>query len=77
MTRWWMVKPIALKMTVHSNHGGTVAGTVGGTLPTIFANIHSDDVIKTVVLACIGAVVSFVISVGLKWVAGKWSLKKN
>jgi len=50
---------------------------VGGTLLTIFANIHSSDIIKTVVLASIGAVVSFVISVGLKWVAGKWSLKKN
>ena len=67
-----MVKPIALKMTVHNNHGGTVAGTVGGTLLTIFANIHSDDVIKTIVLASIGAVVSFVISIGLKCATKKW-----
>ncbi len=58
-------------MTAHDNHGGTVAGTAGGTLLTIFANIHSEDVVKTVVLALIGAVVSFSISLGMKWIAKK------
>jgi mannitol-specific phosphotransferase system IIBC component len=57
-------------MTAH-NHQGTVAGTAGGTLLTIFANIHSEDIVKTAVLACIGAVVSFTISIGMKWIAKK------
>ena len=58
-------------MAAHSNHGGTVVGTAGGTLLTVFANIHSEDIVKTVVLACIGAVVSFTISISLKWIARK------
>lgn len=58
-------------MTAHDNHGGTVAGTAGGTLLTVFANIHSEDVVKTVVLALIGAVVSFSISLGMKFLAKK------
>jgi mannitol-specific phosphotransferase system IIBC component len=45
---------------------GTKAGTVGGTLLTICYNIHSEDIAKTVVLAGIGAVVSFVVSLLLK-----------
>ncbi len=46
---------------------GTKAGTVGGTLLTIVANIKSEDVLKTVVLATVGAVVSFLVSLGLKY----------
>jgi hypothetical protein len=42
------------------------SGTVGGTLLTVVANIKSDDVLKTVVLAGLGAVVSFFVSVILK-----------
>jgi hypothetical protein len=45
----------------------TKAGTLCGTMLTIFANIHSEDIIKTVVLAAIGAVVSFTITVLLKF----------
>jgi len=71
-----MVKQTA-RMTTHNGNGGTVAGTAGGTLLTIFANIHSEDVVKTVVLACIGAVVSFTISVGMKWIAKKMRRQTN
>lgn len=45
---------------------GTKAGTVGGTLLTFCYNIRSEDVAKTIVLAGIGAVVSFVVSLLLK-----------
>ena len=45
---------------------GTKVGTVGGTLLTIFYNIRSEDIVKTIVLACVGAVVSFVVSLLLK-----------
>ena len=54
-----------------SNHqhigGGTIAGTVSGTALTVLANVGSADVIKTVILAALGAVVSFSVSVLLKW----------
>lgn len=44
----------------------TKAGTAGGTLLTIFANISSEDILKTVILAAIGAVISFTVTISLK-----------
>lgn len=44
----------------------TVAGTVTGTVFTIAANIDSQDYTKTVILACVGAVASFIVSLILK-----------
>jgi hypothetical protein len=41
-------------------------GTAGGTFLSIVPNIYSEDVLKTVVLAAVGAVVSFLISFVLK-----------
>lgn len=46
----------------------TKAGTVTGTLLTIFANIKSDDVVKTALLAAVGAGVSFSITLVLKFI---------
>jgi hypothetical protein len=46
-------------------------GTAGGTVLSIVPNIHSADVLKTVVLAAVGAVVSFSISWLLKWILKK------
>ncbi|HAD33064.1 MAG TPA: hypothetical protein DCF44_00920 [Chitinophagaceae bacterium] len=57
--------------TNHHIEGGTILGTVSGTGLTLLANIGSTDIIKTVVLAAIGAVVSFCVSVSLKWLAKK------
>lgn len=45
----------------------TKAGTAGGTLLTIFGNINSTDIVKTAILAAIGAVVSFCVTVFLKF----------
>jgi hypothetical protein len=54
---------------------GTRMGTAGGTLLTVIVNISSGDLTRTVVLATIGAVVSFSISLLLKiiikWLTGK------
>jgi mannitol-specific phosphotransferase system IIBC component len=50
-------------MTVN-NH--TLIGTAGGTFLSIVSNIPSTDVFKTVVLATVGAIVSFTISLLLK-----------
>ena len=45
----------------------TKAGTIGGTLLTIVANIQSSDLLKTGILAAIGAVVSFGVTLFLKF----------
>jgi mannitol-specific phosphotransferase system IIBC component len=54
-------------MTDHSAHLGTKAGTIGGTLLTIIMNIDAADLLRTAMLATVGAVVSFTISLFLKW----------
>lgn len=48
------------------NNNGTAIGTIGGTLLSIFANVNTGDVVKTIVLATVGAVVSFGVSLLLK-----------
>ena len=45
----------------------TKAGTLGGTLLTIVANIQSSDLFKTAMLAMVGAVVSFSVTLFLKF----------
>lgn len=55
-----------------NEHSYTKTGTIGGTLTIILANINSEDVLKTVVLAGIGAVVSFGMSLLLKMVLKWW-----
>lgn len=59
-------------MTYHNDHT-TLAGTVTGTVFTVAANIDSQDYIKTVVLAIVGAAVSFAVSRVLKWIWQKLS----
>lgn len=46
----------------------TKAGTAGGTLLTVLFNIRSEDLLKTGVLAAVGAVVSFSVTVFLKFI---------
>ena len=57
----------------HHDHT-TIAGTVTGTVFTIAAQIDSQDYMKTVVLAMVGATVSFFVSVVLKWI---WNRLKS
>jgi len=45
----------------------TVKGTIGGTLLTLFATIDVQDYMKTIILASVGAIVSFVVLKFLKW----------
>jgi hypothetical protein len=45
----------------------TKAGTAGGILLTIFANISGEDLLKTAVLAGVGAVLSFEVTLCLKF----------
>lgn len=50
-------------MTTNSH---TFIGTAGGTFLSIIPNLTSNDVVKTVILATVGAIVSFTISLILK-----------
>ena len=59
-------------MSTHNNiESGTILGTVSGTVLTIAVNVGSSDIIKTVILAALGAIVSFSVSVLLKWIVKK------
>jgi hypothetical protein len=53
-------------MAIHNGQWGTLAGTAGGTLLSIWASIQGEDVVKTMLLACIGATTSFFISLLMK-----------
>lgn len=55
-----------------NEHSYTKTGTIGGTLTIIFANINSGDILKTAVLAGIGAVVSFGMSMLMKMLVKWW-----
>jgi hypothetical protein len=57
-------------MYPHHDHS-TALGTASGTVLTVFATIDLQDVFKTVLLAIIGATVSFVVTLFLKWLVQK------
>lgn len=53
------------------SHINLRAGTAGGTILVFVANIHGDDIIRTMLLSLTGAVVSFFVSLLLKWLLRK------
>jgi len=59
----------------HQEHT-TAIGTLSGTLLTVLATIDTEDVLKTVVLAGIGAIVSFTMSKFLAWIWHFFQRKK-
>lgn len=55
------------------HHDSTTAfGTLTGTALSVLASIQSQDLLKTVILAVVGASVSFIMSLLLKWVKKKF-----
>jgi len=54
----------------------TRAGTAGGTFLAFIANLGKDDILKTIVLTMIGAVVSFVVSIVLQCILS-WIKKER
>ncbi len=56
----------------------TRAGTIGGTLLVVIIQLNAEELVKTAVLAAIGASVSFGVTVVCKrvvrWVKRKWGL---
>jgi hypothetical protein len=60
-------------MSTHNNiESGTILGTVSGTVLTVAVNIGSSDILKTAILASLGAVVSFSVSLLLKWLVKRF-----
>ena len=56
----------------NSDDNTTLIGTLSGTILSIIATFDLQDIVKTIILAAVGATVSFLVSRGLKWVWGKW-----
>jgi len=48
------------------NNYGTKPGILGGTFLSIAANINTGDILRTAILAAVGAIVSFFVSIFLK-----------
>ncbi|NLZ46798.1 MAG: hypothetical protein GX896_08925 [Clostridiales bacterium] len=55
--------------------GNVYAGTFGGILLSVFSNLFLEDIVRTAVLAGVGAIVSFVVSVGLKFLIKRFKCK--
>ncbi|MGV3528069.1 MAG: hypothetical protein ACO1OO_04170 [Flavisolibacter sp.] len=53
------------------NSLGVKAGTTGGTLLVVLLNISGEDLLRTTVLAAVGAVVSYGVSWCLKCLLGR------
>jgi len=51
------------------------AGTAGGTLLVVVLQISAGELLKTGCLAAVGAVVSFGVSLGLKFLVRWWKRK--
>jgi hypothetical protein len=47
------------------------AGVLGGTLFSTLLNLSWDDVIFTIIMAAVGAVVSYIVSLILRWAVKK------
>jgi mannitol-specific phosphotransferase system IIBC component len=54
-------------------HHSMRLGTAAGTILSIVPNIMSTDILRTVILAALGAIVSFVVSLMLKILFKKYS----
>jgi uncharacterized membrane protein (UPF0136 family) len=55
----------------HHHDSTTALGTLTGTVFTVAATIDTQDYMKTMILAIVGATVSFGVSVFLKWLWNK------
>jgi hypothetical protein len=54
----------------------TLTGTVGGTLFVLLVHISSGEILKTTLLAALGAVVSYAVSWGLKFLVKRLKRKR-
>jgi len=61
-------------MQIDSN---TRAGTIGGTLLIVILNAFTNDIIRTVLFAGLGASVSFFVSLFWKYITRRWQQRKK
>ena len=54
----------------------TRMGTIGGTLLVTLLNIFSNDIIRTIGFAALGATVSFFVSLGWKLLVRRWQKRQ-
>jgi hypothetical protein len=59
-------------MTDQQFAGHTIYGTLGGIITILVVNISAGDLLRTMVLAAVGAVVSLCVSLGCKYCLRKW-----
>jgi hypothetical protein len=59
------------------NSGNTRAGTIGGTLLVTLLNIFSNDAIRTIGFAALGATVSFFISLFWNTILQRFKHRRN
>jgi hypothetical protein len=64
-------------MESNQPYSGTRTGTIGGTLLVVLIQINFQELLKTAILAAIGASVSFLVTVGWNWLIGKVKEKKR
>jgi hypothetical protein len=50
----------------------TRGAIIRGTLLVLVVQVSAGELLKTVVLAGTGAVVSYLVTIGLKWVTRRW-----
>lgn len=62
-------------MSDHATFNGTKAATAGGTLTILLANLSVTDLVQTAILAAIGATVSFITSILMKYLFKRWRKK--
>ena len=55
-----------MKVMAATGNENVFAGTFGGLLLSVFSNLFLENIIQTAILAGVGAVVSFGVSVGLR-----------
>ena len=55
-------------------NGHVAVSTILGTIFT-YTQIHSDDIIKTIVLTSIAGITSFIVSMICKWIVSKYNYK--
>jgi ammonia channel protein AmtB len=59
-------------VNIYQDDNATLLGTLSGMILSIIATFDLSDIVKTVILAAIGATVSFLVTRGLKWIWRKW-----
>lgn len=59
-------------MTEQQFTGHTIYGTLGGIITIFLVNITDGDLLKTALLSAVGAVVSILVSLAVKYALRKW-----